>query len=60
MPCPIIDDEHPRCQQILRLDQLAYVLNVCCNEFDRCPIYQEQHVGEKPVERNPCQLRKCA
>lgn len=60
MACPFIDDGHPKCEQILRIDQLAYVMKVCGNTFERCPIYQEQLAAQREAERPQLQLRKCA
>ena len=60
MACPFIDDGHPKCEQILRIDQLLHVMTICGNEFERCPIYQEQHAEKQETERPQCQLRRCA
>ena len=60
MACPFIDDGHAKCEQILRIDQLAYVMKVCGNTFERCPIYQEQVAAQQEAERPQLQLRKCA
>ena len=60
MACPFIDDGHPKCEPILRIDQLAYVMTVCGNHFERCPIYQEQLAAQREAERPQLQLRKCA
>jgi hypothetical protein len=60
MTCPFIDDGHPKCEQILRIDQLFYVMTVCGNDFERCPIYQEQVASQHEAERTQRKLRKCA
>jgi hypothetical protein len=60
MICPFIDAGHEKCQQVLRLEQLLYVMSVCGNEFERCPIYQEQVAEEREDERRQRMLRKCA
>lgn len=59
MTCPFIDDGHRKCEPILRLENLLYVMNVCGNEFERCPIYQELAL-ERESERSQRVLRKCA
>lgn len=60
MACPLIDDGHAKCERILRIDQLVYVMNVCGNTFERCPIYQEQIAAQREAERPQLKLRKCA
>jgi len=58
--CPFIDDGHPKCEQILKIDQLLYVMSVCGDSFERCPIYQEQILRQRADERSTVRMRRCA
>jgi hypothetical protein len=60
MPCPLLDHNEPRCNQFLRIDQLDYVLNVCGDHFEHCPIYQEIAARERDAKLAQRPLRRCA
>ena len=60
MPCPFIDHGNPKCDEFLRIDQLEYVMTVCGNRFEHCPIYQEQIACQKDAARPQLALRRCA
>jgi hypothetical protein len=60
MICPFIDGGHVKCEQVLRFEQLLYILTVCGNDFEQCPIYQEQIAKQRENERRQSVLRKCA
>lgn len=60
MACPFIDDGHPKCEQKLHIQHLLYVMTVCGDKFEHCPIYQEQVACQRDAERPQLQLRKCA
>ncbi len=60
MACPFIDDGHPKCEQVLRIDNLVQVLSICGNDFERCPIYEQQLAARRIDERPQLQVRRCA
>ena len=60
MECPYIDEGHPKCEATMRVEHLVFVMTVCGNDFERCPIYQEQLARQRQAERPRVQLRPCA
>lgn len=60
MACPFIDEGHHKCEQILRVDQLAFVMSVCGDKFERCPVFQEQLARLRDADQPQLRLRRCA
>ncbi|GEM_PF-5489181 len=60
MTCPFIDEDHAKCEQILRISQLPVVMNVCLDHFEKCSIYQERVGRRQDSEQPQLKLRRCA
>ena len=60
MACPFIDEGYPKCEPMLRVDQLIYVMSICGDQFERCPVYQEQLARQREADPPQLRLRRCA
>jgi hypothetical protein len=60
MACPLIDEGDPKCEAHMRIEQLFHVMTHCGNDFEHCPIYQEQLFRQRQDEQRIVQLRPCA
>jgi hypothetical protein len=60
MACPFIDEDEPRCRPMLQIDRLLYVLEVCADRFETCPIYQQLAARPAQAEESRQNLRRCA
>jgi hypothetical protein len=60
MTCPFIDAGHRKCEQMLRVEKLLYVMSVCGGNFEHCAIYQEQLANKRETERPERAVRQCA
>ena len=60
MACPFIDDGHPKCEERMHVERLFHVMSVCGDNFEQCPIYQEQLARQQDTQRPQLRLRRCA